>query len=312
MVMDKSLLHDVKLCQPPVTIGVGNKQIIMANECGVLTLAGLKIPCLFAPALSRNLLSVSQTSTISSGRWDFTSNSASLVRGSNKTPIITSKLVENLYVIPLDGRSPITHALHANAPSPFSSWHKRLGHLNVDDVVRLGKAGRLDNEGYWISNEVTEDKNAFQCPSCIMGGGKRLPTHLHTPRASHPLETLYVDLFGPTRTLGPRHERYQLTIYDDYSRRYHVVPLVDKRSITVATAMENYINYGETQTGYKCKAIRSDRGSEFLGFPFKSLINKKGLEHLLTSPDSHAQNGRIERAIFTIIYKGSMHEKGIG
>ena len=37
------------------------------------------------------------------------------------------------------------------------------------------------------------------------------------------------------------------------------------------------------------------------------MIKARGIEHAFTSPDSHRQNGRIERAVFTIINRGRVY-----
>ena len=41
--------------------------------------------------------------------------------------------------------------------------------------------------------------------------------------------------------------------------------------------------------------------------PSKILIKRRGLDHMLTSPDAHAQNGRVERAIFTVMNRGRVY-----
>ena len=75
--------------------------------------------------------------------------------------------------------------------------------------------------------------------------------------------------------------------------------------------MNNYLIKAGTQTGYKAKLIRSDRGSEVTCHAIQTLLKNKGLEHALTGPDSHQQNGRIERAIFTIINQGRIYLQGL-
>ena len=99
----------------------------------------------------------------------------------------------------MPSNGPYSTALVADtARSTLHDWHRRLGHLNVDDVIRMGKTGRLGEDGYWNSDQVRAHKDAFQCSACISSGGTRLPTHLHIDRAGHPVSTTHVDLFGPT------------------------------------------------------------------------------------------------------------------
>jgi hypothetical protein len=87
----------------------------------------------------------------------------------------------------------------------------------------------------------------------MKGGGKRLPTHAHRERASHPLALPNIDLFGPTQNAGINGERYILAIYDDYSRRYHAECLRSKSPHTVTRALRDYITLGENQLAISVK-----------------------------------------------------------
>jgi transposase InsO family protein len=300
MVMDKTLLHNVVSLTNPVQIAVGNKDYVYAKEKGTLSVSGVSVPALYVPALARNLLSVSQIASVAEGAWQFSPQSAEFRQHGSKLPSLSSSLENGLYI--LSSGTPTSHQTSYLAETLVSSWHRRLGHLNVDDVVRLGKAERLDGKDYWYG-QARQDRNAFQCPSCIKGGGKRLPTHLHANRATQPLALIHVDLFGPTQFPGANGEGYMVAIYNDYTRQYLTTCLRNKTTELVTSVIKDYISNGETQTGYKCKIMRSDRGSEFISQVCQSYLRSKGIEHQLTAPDLHAQNGRIERAISTITAK---------
>jgi hypothetical protein len=176
-------------------------------------------------------------------------------------------------------------------------WHRRLGHLSVRAVVQLGKEGRLDNKVDW--EHVAKGVYGFQCPACIQGKGKRLPSPPSSIRANRPLYSIHVDLWGPARTPSMSSKLYFLTCYDDFTRKVHLTFLAKKSE--TRQALINYINLVENQLDCTIKTVRSDRGGEFESSALKSYFLSKGIEHNRTPPTAHAQNGRVERAHLTIL-----------
>ena len=169
---------------------------------------------------------------------------------------------------------PHSAALLASVPdSILFDWRRRLGHLNVRSVVRLGKEGRLDNKVDW--GLVQKDIYGFQCPACIQGKGKRLPSPSSAFRATRPLYEIHVDLWGPARTPSHGGNRYFLTCYDDYSRKINLTFL--KRKSDARQALIIYINLVENQLDCTVKTVRSDLGSEF--HSLRSYFLEKGIEH---------------------------------
>jgi transposase InsO family protein len=51
----------------------------------------------------------------------------------------------------------------------------------------------------------------------------------------------------------------------------------------------------ETQTGKRLKAVRSDRGGDFMSRDFKELCNEHGIKREYTIPRTPQQNGVVER-----------------
>ncbi|CAI7878528.1 unnamed protein product [Closterium sp. NIES-53] len=60
----------------------------------------------------------------------------------------------------------------------------------------------------------------------------------------------------------------------------------------------------ERESGKRVKAIRSDRGGEFLGAEFRSWLKRHGIKQQLTTPYTPQSNGVAERANRTIIEGG--------
>ena len=92
-------------------------------------------------------------------------------------------------------------------------WHKRAAHINMQQLNKL------------ISKELViglpkikfeKDKLCDACPK-----GKQVKSSFHSKNVistSKPLEILYMDLFGPSRTKRFGGNYYALVIVDDYSR----------------------------------------------------------------------------------------------
>ena len=51
----------------------------------------------------------------------------------------------------------------------------------------------------------------------------------------------------------------------------------------------------ENQLDRKIKALRTDRGREYLSDQFRQLCDEKGIQHQLTSPRTPQKNGVAER-----------------
>ena len=196
MVHDRSLLSNITTLARPAAITVGNGALIKAKQYG-----SLHLPCitlenmLLGPELGCNLLSVG-SSQASGQHWTFANNKATLIKGDR--PLLMANMQDGLFILDASSR-PRPSALLSTVPDTILfDWHRRLGHLNIRAVVQLGKEGRLDNRVDW--GRVSKDVYGFQCPACIQGKGKRLPSPTSLIRATKPLASIHVDLWGPTRT----------------------------------------------------------------------------------------------------------------
>ena len=65
--------------------------------------------------------------------------------------------------------------------------------------------------------------------------------------------------------------------------------------------MKAYIEKVETQLNMRVKCVRSDNGGEFTSNVWNEYMRSKGIEHIKTPPDAHAQNGRVERVHLTVL-----------
>lgn len=77
--------------------------------------------------------------------------------------------------------------------------------------------------------------------------------------------------------------------------------------------IKTFVNASELQTGYKVKALRSDRGGEYMSEVISTFFKEKGIVHQKTAPYTPQQNGVAERynrtvldAIRAIIYQNNI------
>jgi transposase InsO family protein len=86
-----------------------------------------------------------------------------------------------------------------------------------------------------------------------------------------------------------------MLIIDDYSRLTWVAFLKEKTE-----AFEKFKIFKaliENQTGNRLKAVRSDRGGEFMSSDFKEFCDKHGIRREYTIPGTPQQNGVVERQV---------------
>jgi hypothetical protein len=98
---------------------------------------------------------------------------------------------------------PSSALLASQSDSVLLSWHRRLGHLNIQDVLRLGKAGRLDKKVDW-GIVAREEVHLFQCQEYIQGKGHCLSSPSSNLRANCSDLAIHVDLWGPAPTAYDR------------------------------------------------------------------------------------------------------------
>jgi transposase InsO family protein len=121
-----------------------------------------------------------------------------------------------------------------------------------------------------------------------------------------------MDLCGPSIQEGTGKENYFMLIIDGYSRLTWVSLLKEK-----AKAFEKFKIFKaltETQTGERLKAVRSDKGGNFMSRDFKEFCDEHGIKREYTIPRTPQQNGVVERQnrIVQEMARSMMNENNIG
>jgi hypothetical protein len=161
--------------------------------------------------------------------------------------------MNRLYELELDVARPV--CLAAQGDSPAWRWHARLGHLNFRSLRRLA-------EEDMVRGMPRIDHIDQICDSCLAGKQRRLPFPNEAKyRASHKLELIHGDLYGPVAPTTPSGNCFFFLLVDDLSR-YMWVALLSSKDEAMA-AFLNFQARVEAETGRKVGTLRTDRGGEF-------------------------------------------------
>jgi transposase InsO family protein len=151
----------------------------------------------------------------------------------------------------------------------------------------------MNNEGAVKDLPRISKPNNSICESCQMGKMTRAQLKSKSfTSLEKPLQIVHMDLCGPSRKEGTEGECYFMLFIDEFSRLMWVSFLREKYD-----AFEKFKTFKaltENHTGRKLKAIRSDRGGEFLSRDFKEFYDKHGIKREYTIPGTPQQNGVVE------------------
>ncbi|KAK2979863.1 hypothetical protein RJ640_002776 [Escallonia rubra] len=172
-------------------------------------------------------------------------------------------------------------------------WHLRLGHLNFGGLKLLSTKNM-------VKGLPSIDQPDQLCKACLVE-----KQHRHSfpkesiSRAKAPLELIHTDVCGPIDPASLGKNIYFLLFIDDYSRKTWVYFL--KQKSEVFSTFKRFKALVEKQSGYQIKAMRSDRGGEFISKEFKAFCEQNGIHRPLTIPYSPQQNGVVERKNRSIV-----------
>jgi transposase InsO family protein len=120
----------------------------------------------------------------------------------------------------------------------------------------------------------------------------KTPFICFSERASDLLELIHTNVCGPMSTTARRGFQYFITFTDDLSR-YGYVYLMKHKTGTFEKFKE-FLNEVENQCGKKIKALRSNRGGEYLSHEFSNHLKSCGIVPQLTPLGTLQRNGVFE------------------
>jgi transposase InsO family protein len=178
---------------------------------------------------------------------------------------------------------------YANDNINVNVWHMRLDHIGQQMMERLVKEDLL---GHF------ERVSLPTCENCLKRKMIRKPFGTGT-RSEFPLQLIHSDICGPMNVKVRHGGRYFITFIDDYTRYGHVYLISHKSKALVC--FKKFIIFVENQLYRKVKALRMDRGREYLSDEFKQMCDEKGILRQLTIPYTPQQNGVAERRNRTLL-----------
>ncbi|GJY52329.1 retrotransposon protein, putative, ty1-copia subclass [Tanacetum coccineum] len=141
-------------------------------------------------------------------------------------------------------------------------WHCHLAHINKKRIKQLQQDGLLKS-----TDDESFDKGTDVC--------------------------------DPLRHVSRQGASYFITFTDDYSRYGYVYLLKHKHE--VFETFKVFKNEVENQLGKTIKAIRSDRGGDYISQEFKDYLKANGIVQELTPPYTPQHNGVSERRNHTLL-----------
>lgn len=182
-----------------------------------------------------------------------------------------------------------------NACHDANLWHKRLGHPGSHVIERLDREQLVTGLPADLRKSVGCDTH---CETCTLGKQVKPPFPTRSTVPQRRLERVHLDTVGELPIKGLGGEKYFVTIVDDWSGYTTIVPVQAKTLIP--HVVKNTLVEWETQTGERVKAIRSDRGTEFLNKELKGHCLEHGIVMETSAPYTPQQNGVAERMNRTI------------
>jgi hypothetical protein len=204
-----------------------------------------------------------------------------------------ASIMNGLFILNIDD-SPM-YNISAKRPqpndlSPTYMWHYCLGHISEKHMKKLHSDGLL----------TSFDFESYEtCEACLLGKMTKAPfTHL-PKRALDLLEHIHTDVCGPMSTTARKGFQYFITFTDDFSR-YGYVYLMKHKSESLKKFKE-FQNEVENQRGKKIKALRYDRGGQYLSHEFSNHLKSCGIVLQLTLPRMPQRNVVSERCNQTLL-----------
>jgi transposase InsO family protein len=198
------------------------------------------------------------------------------------------RIDNNVYVLKEDREE-----CHLSKHDESWLWHRRLGHLNFDHLIKLKTLEAVKDLPRISKTQY------FVCKPCQVG--KLTRTRFKSKNSTSTkklLQLVHMDLCGPSRQEGTGKKNYFMLIIDDYSRLTWVSFLKEK--VESFEKFKIFKALTENQTCNRLKVVRLDKGEEFMSSDFKEFCDKHGIKREYTIPGTLQQNGVFKRQNRTV------------
>ncbi|KAI1000860.1 hypothetical protein K3495_g7339 [Podosphaera aphanis] len=180
-------------------------------------------------------------------------------------------------------------------PATETEWeilHRRLGHINYNDVDHVLKNG--DTGITSPSNKRRVPLGERSCESCSAG---RLREHFNKRtdnRCEAKLRRVHCDISG-IQAVTVRGYRYFLMVVDDATRYCWIRLLKTKEMVEVLSAFKEIKRMAEVESAGEIVYVRADNGKSEFGHEFQSYCREVGIQLEPSPPYKLSMNGVVER-----------------
>ncbi|XP_048443096.1 uncharacterized protein LOC125478705 [Pyrus x bretschneideri] len=272
-----------------VTFEDGKKARIVGKE----EIKTLGIPCLkdvmLVDGLKANLISISQICDDDDAEVFFIKLKYSVNVDSGIDIFEGKRSKDNCYCVNAN-ESHVPSICNKAIDNVLDLWHKRLGHMNCKDMIKLSKKEYVRGLPMLVGELGI-------CGECQVGKQTK-SSHKSTNyiSTSRPLELMHMDLVGPVQTESIRGKKYILVLVDDFSRFTWVAFLREKSDAFKAfCGLLNKIQNDRVASNDCVIRLRTDHGTEFENTSFSKFCDEKGITHNFSAPITPQQNGVVER-----------------
>jgi hypothetical protein len=166
-------------------------------------------------------------------------------------------------------------------------WHRWLGHINFDNIVKFNNLGAVRN-----FPNIIKLSNAM-CRHCQLGKQTRIRFKEKEYTTSKHLDLVHTYLCGPMRTKSLEGESYFMLFIDDFTRMGWICFLKEK--LEALNKFKSFKTLVENEKETKIKCLRSDNGGEFISKEFYLLYENHGIKRQFSTTITPQQNGIAER-----------------
>ncbi|WVZ81125.1 hypothetical protein U9M48_028541 [Paspalum notatum var. saurae] len=246
----------------------------------------------FVRNLGFNLVSVSQL--LDEGFEVRFKKGACCVLDAEKTLVCSLLPFGQVFRVDLTSVSGPARCLVTSPSADIWKWHKRLGHLSFDLLVRLSSMGLIRG---LPKLRAEKDLVCHPCRDGKMVAASHIP--VSQVMTSYPGELLHMDTVGPARVASVSGKWYVLVVVDDFSQ-FSWVFFMEFKDEAFGFVRDLVLRL-RNESHKAMRAIRSDNGEEFRNSRFENFCRDLGLEHQFSSPYTPPQNGIVERKNRTLI-----------
>ncbi|WVZ51981.1 LOW QUALITY PROTEIN: hypothetical protein U9M48_003078 [Paspalum notatum var. saurae] len=168
----------------------------------------------------------------------------------------------------------LARCLVASPSADIWKWHRRLGHLSFDLIVRLSSMGLIRG---LPKLRAEKDLVCHPCRPGKMAAASHIPVSQVV--TSYPGELLHMDTVGPARVASVSGKWYVLVVVDDFSQFSWVF----------------FMEFKDEAFGFVRDLVLRLRNSH------KAMRAIRSLEHQFSSPYTPPQNGVVERKNRTLV-----------